>query len=64
MFIQGFTKQASIGTPPKPKVNPVTAQDALGARSDTFKPIGSGFGKGHHPKAGLKPLSAVRRVKI
>lgn len=64
MFRIGFEKTASILKLPKPHVNPVTAQDALGAtkRIGFSKPIAR-FASGHHPKAGLKGLSEVGRAR-
>jgi hypothetical protein len=66
MFTKGFTKLAINLPIPKgqgmrsPRINPVSAQDALGATPDLMpnkiKAVGSGFGKGHRPRS-LVPLS-------
>jgi len=63
MFRVGFEKRAMIGQGPgQRQVNPITAQDALGAsKAAPFsKPI-SRFASGHHPRLGLKAMSKVRR---
>jgi len=62
MFKTGFEKIAGILRLPKVKTNPITAMDALGARKMKWKPVGSGFGSGHHPRPGIKAPSQVRRV--
>lgn len=64
MFTNGFEKTSShILKIPKPRTNPITVQDALGASKAKpwSKPL-SHFASGHHPKAGLKSMSQVRRV--
>jgi hypothetical protein len=63
MFKVGFEKSAAgILKLPKPRVDPVTTRDALGASRRIKPPSIASFASGHHPRMGLKSMSKVRRV--